>query len=116
MRNRFSFSIIFLSLLLAVAPSSTHANFGEDNAPASNDANYQEGKKAIEAQDWNKAIELLTKAVQAEPNARQPAWKLTDTFSFSGAGSPRAPVTRTRSGACCSRWTASNRATTSGDM
>lgn len=68
MRNRFSFSIIFLSLLLAVAPSSTLANFGEDNAPASNDANYQEGKKAIEAQDWNKAIELLTKAVQTEPN------------------------------------------------
>lgn len=68
MRNRFSFSIIFLSLLLAVAPSSTLANFGEDNAPASNDANYQEGKKAIEAQDWNKAIELLSKAVQAEPD------------------------------------------------
>lgn len=67
MHNRFRLPVMFLLLLLAVAPCPTLANMGEDSAPASNDANYQDGKKAIEAQDWTKAIELLTKAVQAEP-------------------------------------------------
>ena len=67
MHNRFRLPVMFLLLLLAVAASPTLANMGEDSAPASNDANYQDGKKAIEAQDWTKAIELLTKAVQAEP-------------------------------------------------
>ena len=65
MHIRFRFPVMFL--LLAMAPGPTLANMGADNTLESNDANYMDGKKAIEAQDWNKAIELLTKAVQAEP-------------------------------------------------
>lgn len=65
MHIRFRFPVMFL--LLAMAPGPTLANMGADNTLESNDANYMDGKKAIEAQDWNKAIELLTNAVQAEP-------------------------------------------------
>jgi hypothetical protein len=42
-----------------------------------------------------------------------PRW-LTATFSRSGAGWPRVPWSRTRSGPTCSTRTVSNRATTSG--
>lgn len=51
--------------LFAVAPA--FANMGADDSD-STDANFLEGRKAVETQDWNKAVELLTKAVQADPN------------------------------------------------
>jgi tetratricopeptide (TPR) repeat protein len=66
MRNRIRFAGVCISLLLGVSPLS-HANLGEDPVAVSTDSNYQEGVKAVSAQDWNKAIELLTKAVQSEP-------------------------------------------------
>lgn len=43
------------------------ANMGDEDSD-STDSNFQEGRKAVETQDWNKAVELLSKAVQAEPN------------------------------------------------
>lgn len=51
--------------LFAVAPA--FANMGADDSD-STDANFVEGRKAVEAQDWNKAVELLSKAVQTDPN------------------------------------------------
>ncbi len=46
---------------------SAHANLGDMEAE-SNDANFQEGKNAIQAQDWKKAVAFLEKAVAADPN------------------------------------------------
>jgi Flp pilus assembly protein TadD len=55
-------------LLCGMMPfQSAVANLGADDSDSS-DPGFVEGKKAVEAQDWNKAIELLTKAVQADPN------------------------------------------------
>lgn len=51
--------------LFAVAPA--FANMGADDSDSA-DANFVEGRKAVEAQDWNKAVELLSKAVQTDPN------------------------------------------------
>jgi len=42
------------------------ANMGEDESDSSN-PNFQDGRKAVESQDWTRAIDLLSKAVQAEP-------------------------------------------------
>lgn len=44
------------------------ANMGEDDSAGSSHPAWAEGKKAVEAQDWPKAIELLSKLVQAEPD------------------------------------------------
>lgn len=43
------------------------ANMGEDDSAGSSNPAWAEGKKAVESQDWPRAIELLTKLVQAEP-------------------------------------------------
>ncbi len=53
--------------LLLVCALSAWANMGADESDSS-DPDFQEGRKAVEAQDWNKAVELLTRAVQADPN------------------------------------------------
>jgi len=50
--------------LVALAPAL--ANMGAEESD-STDASFLEGKKAVEAQDWNKAVDLLTKAVQNDP-------------------------------------------------
>jgi Flp pilus assembly protein TadD len=47
-----------------IAPAA--ANLGADDEESS-EPNYLEGRKAVEAQDWNKAIDLLSKAVEADP-------------------------------------------------
>ncbi len=54
-------------LLVAFVPLAA-ANLGDDDVAASDDPNFQEGRKAVESQDWNKAVELLSKAVQSDPN------------------------------------------------
>ena len=57
-----------LSLVLGLfAAMPSNANLGTDDSDSS-DTNFVEGKKAIEGQDWNKAVELLSKAVQTDPN------------------------------------------------
>ncbi|HVY05798.1 MAG TPA: tetratricopeptide repeat protein [Burkholderiales bacterium] len=43
------------------------ANMGAEESE-STDPNFQLGKRALESQDWKRAIELLTKAVQGSPN------------------------------------------------
>ncbi|MGQ0577380.1 MAG: tetratricopeptide repeat protein [Betaproteobacteria bacterium] len=66
-----------LAVLLAAFIPLAAGNLGEDDAPASDDPNFQEGKKAVESQDWNKAVDLLSKAVQSDP-------KNADAHNFLG--------------------------------
>jgi Flp pilus assembly protein TadD len=57
-----------LALLLAAAlPVAARANLGGEEATESTDPNWVEGKKAVQAQDWKRAAELLSKAAAAEP-------------------------------------------------
>jgi len=58
---------LLAAFLVAFVPLAA-ANLGDDDAAASDDPNFQEGKKAVESQDWNKAVDLLSKAVQTDPN------------------------------------------------
>ena len=51
------------ALTLAAVPA--WANLGGDDSDSSDPA-FLDGKKAVESQDWNKAVELLTKAVQTD--------------------------------------------------
>lgn len=62
------FSVILFTALWGItfAPIAA-ANLGESDSPGADDVNFVEGKKAVETQDWNKAIEWLTKAVQSQP-------------------------------------------------
>jgi Flp pilus assembly protein TadD len=70
------FGVLLAALLVALVPLAA-ANLGDDDAAASDDPNFQEGKKAVESQDWNKAVELLSKAVQSDP-------KNADAHNFLG--------------------------------
>ena len=57
-----------LSLVLGLFTAMpTIANMGTDESDGT-DTNFVEGRKAVESQDWNKAVELLAKAVQTDPN------------------------------------------------
>ena len=58
---------LLAAFLIAFVPLAA-ANLGDDDVAASDDPNFQEGRKALESQDWNKAVELLSKAVQYDPN------------------------------------------------
>jgi Flp pilus assembly protein TadD len=60
-----------LSMLVALSLTVVQmaaANMGSEEPGESGDQNYLEGKRALESQDWKKAIDLLSKAVQAAPN------------------------------------------------
>lgn len=57
---------LLLAALLAAAPAL--ANMGTDSETESTNADWQAGKKAVEAQDWKLAVEHLRKAAGAEPN------------------------------------------------
>ncbi len=72
--NRLKF--LLAALLVSFVPL-TGANLGDDDATASDDPNFQEGRKAVESQDWVKAVDLLAKAVQSDP-------KNADAHNFLG--------------------------------
>jgi len=55
---------LLLSLPLSM-PLGLLANMGADSDTDQRDSNYVEGRKALEKQDWPKAIELLGKAAKA---------------------------------------------------
>ena len=63
-----SWTLSFFSIVSAVFLSVALANMGADEPGESSEPNYVEGKKALQSQEWKKAIELLSKAVQAMPN------------------------------------------------
>jgi Flp pilus assembly protein TadD len=52
--------------VMALAAAPAWANLGGEDSDSSDPA-FLDGKKAVESQDWNKAVELLTKAVQTDP-------------------------------------------------
>ena len=57
-----------LAVLNLIILPAAMANLGSQESNESSDPNYLEGKKALESQEWKKAIDLLSKAVQAVPN------------------------------------------------
>jgi len=69
---------ITIALWLASAgalPLCAIANMGDDEPGPTLSADATAGKKAIEAQDWKRAAELLTKAAAADPkNADVQNW------------------------------------------
>lgn len=65
--RKFSITTMLVALGLIFLPTAM-ANMGSEESNESLDPNYLEGKKALESQEWKKAIDLLSKAVQAVPN------------------------------------------------
>lgn len=57
---------LVLIAVLGLAAAPALANLGDDESDSSDPA-FVDGRKAVESQDWNKAVELLTRAVQADP-------------------------------------------------
>lgn len=67
MQNILKIAAGMLIAFLAIGiVTSAVANMGEE-ATESTDPNYQLGKKALGAQEWAKAISLLSKAVESAP-------------------------------------------------
>jgi Flp pilus assembly protein TadD len=65
---------MLLCVLLA-APLAGLANMGADDSSTSTDPDAIEGKKAVEAQDWKRAVQLLSKAATTDPsNAEVRNW------------------------------------------
>ena len=65
--RKFSITTMLVALGL-IFPPTAMANMGSEESNESADPNYVAGKKALESQEWKKAIDLLSKAVQAVPN------------------------------------------------
>ena len=63
--QRLSIGTLLIFLLLG-NPLISFANMGADGS-GSDDPDAVEGKKAIEAQDWKRAVQLLTKAAATDP-------------------------------------------------
>ena len=59
---------LLIPLMLAVMLPRAMANMGAEEANESIDPDYLAGKKAVESQDWKKAIDLLSKAMQTVSN------------------------------------------------
>lgn len=57
------------ALAIAVAAPSVIANLGGGDDSASDDPNFQEATKAIQVQDWSRAITLLEKAAAAHADS-----------------------------------------------
>ena len=57
-----------LAVLSLIILPTAMANMGSEESNESSDPNYLEGKKALESQEWKKAIDLLSKAMQTVPN------------------------------------------------
>jgi Flp pilus assembly protein TadD len=69
-----SIGAMLMCLVLAY-PLSGLANMGGEDSTESTDPNAVEGKKAVEAKDWKRAVELLSKAAAADPkNADVQNW------------------------------------------
>ncbi len=62
--NRFTLAI----LAAAFTAASASANMGTDDNKDSTNADWLAGKQAVEAKDWKKAVDYLSKAAAAEPN------------------------------------------------
>ena len=65
--RKFLMPLTFAVLSLVMLPR-TMANMGAEEANESIDPDYLAGKKALESQEWKKAINLLSKAMQVTSN------------------------------------------------
>lgn len=65
------------SLVLCLCIPLASANLGASDDSASDDPGFEEGRAAIEAQNWAKAIEILEKTAEAFPDS-------ADTQNFLG--------------------------------
>ena len=67
-----SWTSLCAALMLTVAttwvPLLASANMGSDEPSESQDPNWVAAKKAVEAQDWKQATQLLSKAALTDPN------------------------------------------------
>ena len=68
--------LLLAAFLIALVPLAA-ANLGDDDVATSDDPNFQEGRKALESQDWKKAVDLFSKVVQSDP-------KNADAHNFLG--------------------------------
>ena len=68
---------VFVVLALCLGVSVASSNMGGSIDSATDDPGFQEGKAAIEAQNWAKAIEILGKTATAFPDS-------ADTQNFLG--------------------------------
>jgi Flp pilus assembly protein TadD len=57
------------ALAIGLAVPGALANLGGGDDSAADDSNFQEATKAIQAQDWTRAIGLLEKAAAAHPDS-----------------------------------------------
>lgn len=64
-------------LTLCLSGTLALANLGDSDDPATDDPGFEEGKAAIEAQDWVTAIAALSKTAEAYPDS-------ADTQNFLG--------------------------------
>jgi len=64
---KLSIAAILAAVSLFTLPAAK-ANMGAEEANESIEPNYLAGKKALESQEWKKAIELLLKAMQTTSN------------------------------------------------
>lgn len=71
MHRQARFSILngLVALAIALAAPGALANLGAEDDSAADDSNFQEATKAIQAQDWTRAIGLLDKAAAAHPDS-----------------------------------------------
>jgi Flp pilus assembly protein TadD len=60
-----------LAVLGLISVPAANANMGAEEANESIDPDYVAGKKAVESQDWKKAIDLLSKAMKTVSNNSQ---------------------------------------------
>ena len=69
MQNFLKSSIAAMLVVLSLAiGAAAMANMGAEEANESIDPDYLAGKKAVEAQEWKKAIDLLSKAMKTVSN------------------------------------------------
>ncbi len=57
-----------LTLILALCAGLAHANMGDVDVEASDNADMKAGREAIDRQDWSAAVDHLSKVAAAEPN------------------------------------------------
>jgi Flp pilus assembly protein TadD len=82
MRTKSALAPILAAAILAAAPCSALAVDTDSSPPAS--AEYAAGKKAIEAKDWNRAIQSLT--VAAKRDARNADIENLLGYAYRNAG------------------------------
>ena len=70
-------SVSLIALCLCLGGVAAYANLGDTDDDATDDPGFAQGKAAIEAQQWQKAIDILQRTAEAFPDS-------ADTHNFLG--------------------------------